>query len=238
MKGATSDEDRDSESMISDVEKTINKQKVVLKGEMATIIGILFKKEEKFNLVFLDKKLDQKIIEHQKEIKQMQAVIHSLRTQNRDFGKKADKKLKVLNQSVDYYCRLSEELQTLKIKTDKLENGNFTFCLFLLDFKFSECQEIRDKWENASTNISSNLTNLSDLVNTKAAEHEAVFSDVQEVKEDIQARNNTVDAQIKLNQETVDRQLLLLKEKLLISIDDAKNEAIEVRKQKGGCIIL
>jgi len=208
MKGATSDEDRDSESMISDVEKTINKQKVVLKGEMATII---------------DKKLDQKIIEHQKEIKQMQAVIHSLRTQNRDFGKKADKKLKVLNQSVDYYCRLSEELQTLKIKTDKLEN---------------ECQEIRDKWENASTNISSNLTNLSDMVTTKAAEHEAVFSDVQEVKEDIQARNNTVDAQIKMNQETVDRQLLLLKEKLLISIDDAKNEAIEVRKQKGGCIIL
>ena len=101
-----------------------------------------------------------------------------------------------------------------------------------------ECQEIRDKWENASTNISSNLTNLSDLVTTKAAEHEAVFSDVQEVKEDIQARNNTVDAQIKMNQETVDRQLLLLKEKLLISIDEAKNEAIEVRKQKGGCIIL
>ncbi|CBY22602.1 unnamed protein product [Oikopleura dioica] len=208
MKGATTDEDHDSESMISDVEKTINIQKVVLKGEMATII---------------DKKLDQKIIEHQKEIKQMQAVIHSLRTQNRDFGKKADKKLKVLNQSVDYYCRLSDDIQTLKIKTDKLEN---------------ECQEIRDKWENASTNISSNLTNLSDLVNTKAAEHEAVFSDVQEVKEDIQARNNTVDAQIKLNQETVDRQLLLLKEKLLMSIDDAKNEAIEVRKEKGGCIIL
>ena len=186
----------------------------------------------------LDKKLDQKIIEHQKEIKQMQAVIHSLRTQNRDFGKKADKKLKVLNQSVDYYCRLSEELQTLKIKTDKLENGRITFCTFFLDFKFPECQEIRDKWENASTNISSNLTNLSDMVITKAAEHEAVFSDVQEVKEDIQARNNTVDAQIKMNQETVDRQLLLLKEKLLISIDDAKNEAIEVRKQKGGCIIL
>ena len=44
MKGATSDEDRDSESMVSDVEKTINKQKVVLKGEMATIIGILFHK--------------------------------------------------------------------------------------------------------------------------------------------------------------------------------------------------
>ena len=53
----------------------------------------------------------------------MQAVIHNLRTQNRDFGKKADKKLKVLNQSVDYYCRLSDELQTLKLKTDKLENG-------------------------------------------------------------------------------------------------------------------
>ena len=40
MKGATTDEDHDSESMVSDVEKTINIQKKVLKGEMATIIGM------------------------------------------------------------------------------------------------------------------------------------------------------------------------------------------------------
>jgi len=208
MKGATTDEDHDSESMVSDVEKTINIQKKVLKGEMATII---------------DRKLDQKIIEHQKEIKQMQAVIHNLRTQNRDFGKKADKKLKMLNMSVDQMNQLSEDIQTLKIKTDKLEN---------------ECQEIRDKFENASTKISSNLTSLSDLVHTKTAEHEAVFSDVQGVKEDMEARNNVVDVKIKKNHETVDRQLLLLKEKMLISIDDAKNEAIEVRKEKGGCVIM
>ena len=53
----------------------------------------------------------------------MQAVIHNLRTQNRDFGKKADKKLKMLNMSVDQMNQLSEDIQTLKIKTDKLENG-------------------------------------------------------------------------------------------------------------------
>ncbi|CAG5112223.1 Oidioi.mRNA.OKI2018_I69.chr2.g6465.t1.cds [Oikopleura dioica] len=208
MKGATTDEDIDSEGMVSDVEKTINKQKIVLKGEMASII---------------DKKLDQKIIEHQKEIKQLQAVIHNLRTQNRDFSKKADKKLKLLNMSVDQMNQLTEDIQTLKKKTDKLED---------------ECQEIRDKFENASTKISSNLTNLSDLVHTKTAEHEAVFSDVQGVREDMEARNNAVDANLKKNQEIVDRQLLLLKEKMLISIDDAKAEAIEVRKEKGGCVIM
>ena len=43
MKGATTDEDIDSEGMVSDVEKTINKQKIVLKGEMASIIGKLKK---------------------------------------------------------------------------------------------------------------------------------------------------------------------------------------------------
>ena len=107
-----------------------------------------------------------------------------------------------------------------------------------MQFKFLECQEIRDKFENASTKISSNLTNLSDLVHTKTAEHEAVFSDVQGVREDMEARNNAVDANLKKNQEIVDRQLLLLKEKMLISIDDAKAEAIEVRKEKGGCVIM
>lgn len=66
----------------------------------------------------------------------MQAVIHSLRTQNRDFGKKADKKLKVLNQSVDYYCRLSDDIQTLKIKTDKLENGKLISLVLFLEFNF------------------------------------------------------------------------------------------------------
>ena len=81
------------------------------------------------NLI-LDKKLDQKIIEHQKEIKQLQAVIHNLRTQNRDFSKKADKKLKLLNMSVDQMNQLTEDIQTLKIKTDKLEDGELKLTWF------------------------------------------------------------------------------------------------------------
>ena len=88
--------------------------------------------------LILDKKLDQKIIEHQKEIKQLQAVIHNLRTQNRDFSKKADKKLKLLNMSVDQMNQLTEDIQTLKIKTDKLEDGKpkAVKSVLFVDFNF------------------------------------------------------------------------------------------------------
>ena len=94
-----------------------------------------------------------------------------------------------------------------------------------------ECDEIKEKFESTSTKISSSLTNLSQLVNSKANEQDAMVADIGSIRQSMEDRQTRLESELAENQQKIDEQLEELNKKMTEAIEDAKREAME----SGGC---
>jgi chromosome segregation ATPase len=158
----------------------------------------------------IHKKLVQKIKLLEQTLNNIKNGVVNIKTDNEHLYTDAGSRLEELNKAISLFEEMTESIKMIRNEAD---------------YMGKQCTEIKAKIEHTATKISTSMTSLNQLIDSKQTETKSVTKDIRKLKKEMAKQQTKLQSEMESNQTKIEADLNQLDKKLLKALENAKIES-------------